>query len=367
MTIRVRLLEASLRYLDNMQIFTAVSGPVGCLDELYLLIERDGETVGLGELRLNMEFLTGISPVDLKQSLVDIVSMMPWNAPAEELLEQLPSADGQWSNAARSLIDATLHDAVARACNVSLAESLGGAYQPTLSTNQCIFWCDDDTLARRTAAYVKRGFTDLKLRVGIDSYERDKRRLGMMLELLPPHGRLSVDVNGGWRVDQALRRITELADLGVAYVEQPIAPGNWSALAQILHDSPVPLMLDEDLKDLDSVKQLSELQGPVAGHLKLPKLGGVGPLMEAARLLEAAGVPYMVGQMNEGACATATIIHCALATNPSHCELYGADGISNDPVVGLNYAEGLVEIPAGVGTGVQIDLQRTSIVAEYQF
>ena len=39
MTLRVRLLAASVRYGDGFQLHTALSGAVAQLDELYLLIE----------------------------------------------------------------------------------------------------------------------------------------------------------------------------------------------------------------------------------------------------------------------------------------------------------------------------------------
>lgn len=53
MPITVRVLEAQLTYADGLSIHTAASGPVSSIRECYLHLSRDGETVGLGEIRTN--------------------------------------------------------------------------------------------------------------------------------------------------------------------------------------------------------------------------------------------------------------------------------------------------------------------------
>ena len=63
----------------------------------------------------------------------------------------------------------------------------------------------------------------------------------------------------------------------------------------------------------------------------------------------------MIGQMNEGAGATAAAYHCTIATNPSHAELYGADRLIDDPVTGVRYADGHILLDRAPGLGVQID------------
>ena len=49
-----------------------------------------------------------------------------------------------------------------------------------------------------------------------------------------------------------------------------------------------------------------------------------------SRRLSRAGVPFMIGQMNEGGAATAAALHVACATPPAFAELYGADGLVDD-------------------------------------
>ena len=72
----------------------------------------------------------------------------------------------------------------------------------------------------------------------------------------------------------------------------------------------------------------------------------------------------MIGQMNEGAAATAAAYHCTIATNPAHAELYGADGLIDDPVRGVSYANGTIRVEPTPGLGVQIDTRNRETLWE---
>ncbi len=131
-------------------------------------------------------------------------------------------------------------------------------------------------------------------------------------------------------------------------------------MAALAANSPMPLMLDEGLRSADGVAELcAQRHDRLWAHLKLVKLGGIAPTVAAARQLAAAGVPYMVGQMNEGAAATAAALHVACAVAPRFAELYGADGLADDPVAGIAYAEGEVTASGHPGLGVSLDISQS--------
>ena len=111
-------------------------------------------------------------------------------------------------------------------------------------------------------------------------------------------------------------------------------------------------MIDEGAAGLADVEALLELEGPLMIHLKAVKFGGPSRLLRAAALLKAAGVPFMMGQMNEGAVATALAAHCALAGGAAYRELYGAYGLVDDPAGHIAYEDGCLLLPEGPGLGV---------------
>lgn len=54
-----------------------------------------------------------------------------------------------------------------------------------------------------------------------------------------------VDANAGWTTEQALKLIPELAQLGVEFIEQPLAKDNWDGMKILFNQSSLPLIADE--------------------------------------------------------------------------------------------------------------------------
>ena len=73
----------------------------------------------------------------------------------------------------------------------------------------------------------------------------------------------------------------------------------------------------------------------------------------------------MIGQMNEGGAATAATLHVACATSPAFAELYGADGLIDDPVSGISYDNGTVRANGTFGFGVAFNPAITHFIGDY--
>jgi L-Ala-D/L-Glu epimerase len=148
----------------------------------------------------------------------------------------------------------------------------------------------------------------------------------------------------------------------LSYVEQPTAPGNWNAFRSAAASTSVPLMADEGLQGPDDVDALCAIGPPALAHLKIVKLGGPTTIVHAMRRFQEAGVGVMIGQMNEGAMATAITAHCAMALEPQYAELYGCYGLLDDATTGVTYANGCIMLPSGPGLGVGFDADRSRLV-----
>ena len=360
---RIRLFESELHYRPQLRLHTATSGAVPSLHELYLVLEERGAPLATGAVRVNVEYLTGIAESVVRREIDERVREFPWSAGLHDIRTALASA-GRLSPTSRALVDTLIYDGLSRSEGVPLCEHLGGRFQARYPTNQTLFWNDDAALVALAREYVARGFTDLKLRVAVESFERDVRRLEMLREALGDSITLSIDANGRWSEEEAMQRIARLAPFALAYAEQPIAAGDWDAMARVSRWSPTPVMLDESLATLADVRELASRKLAVIAHLKLAKLGGIEPVVAAARLLGSAGIPVMIGQMNEGTVATAAALHCAMATGAPRAELYGADGLLDDPARGLTYRDGAVEVAREPGLGVHFDERCAQLIWE---
>jgi len=148
--------------------------------------------------------------------------------------------------------------------------------------------------------------------------------------------------------------IDRMRQFDIEYVEQPTAKGDWSALDRVTGACGLLVMIHEGLQDDGDIARVCANQGRIAAHLKIAKAGGVSKLVEIGRRFDRHGVSYVVGQMNEGAIATAVAVHAAMVLSPRISELYGALGIVNDAGAGVVYERGRVFVPPGPGIGVTL-------------
>lgn len=349
---KVRLYRNLLTY-SGLTVHTASSGPVQGLDTLHLELD-DGTYRAIGETRINCAYLNGYEPDHLLECACEAAGALDWSGGPEDLRAAVASS--ALPPPVKMLFDIALWDLSAKRAGLPLAHLLAGEARALgHATNQTLFLSARQNFDALAAAYVARGFRELKLRIG-DDIDDDLAHLSHLRATYGTTIELAADANGAWAPEAAAARLAALAEFKLGYIEQPIAAGDWEALTRLAQSSPMPVMLDESLATMDDVRELiarrDAAAGRFQGHLKLIKLGGVTPVFAAARQLASAGVPFMIGQMNEGAVATASAMHVAVATRPIHAELYGADGLVNDPAVGLTYADGYVASRDAPGLGV---------------
>ena len=77
----------------------------------------------------------------------------------------------------------------------------------------------------------------------------DVARVAAVREAMGPEGRIRVDANAGWNVDEAERAIHELAEFDLEYVEQPCASiEELAELRRRLRTWDVPIAADESVR-----------------------------------------------------------------------------------------------------------------------
>lgn len=360
---RALLWRGALHYA-GVTLHTAASGAVTALDTLWLRLQDKGHE-GTGEVRLNIRYLHGYSEEQVLDNLLTMLNSWDWRQGPEALLAAVHAPESTLLPPSRMVLDIALHDLLARQAGVSVAAWLGAKTSPPAwHTNQTLFWGSDTQMLMQAQQYVSRGFTQLKLRVGVADFARDLARLQKLRQRFGETISLAIDVNGQWSLPQAHAAFLRLGELALSYIEQPLAPANDHLLAE-LYGYGIPIMLDESLNSDAALTRLIAAGGALWGHLKLVKLGGLTPTLAAARRLQLAGVPFMVGQMNEGHAATAAALQLCRVVQPAFAELYGADGLTDDPVSGLTYRDGLVSLIDSPGLGVRFNAAQATFLQEF--
>lgn len=135
---------------------------------------------------------------------------------------------------------------------------------------------------------------------------------------LGPAGRLRVDANGAWDVDDAVRAIRSLARFDLEYVEQPVA--TLVDMAQVRRRVDVRLAADESIRHADDPLRVAGLEAADVVVLKVQPLGGVAA---ALRVAEAAGLPAVVSSAVETSVglAAGVALAAALPELPHACGL----------------------------------------------
>jgi O-succinylbenzoate synthase len=135
---------------------------------------------------------------------------------------------------------------------------------------------------------------------------------------LGPAGRIRVDANGGWDVDQAARMLAALAEFGLEYAEQPCA--SLAEMARLRRLVSVPLAADESIRRAEDPLAVRAAGAADIVVLKAQPLGGVRSALRVAR---ACGLPVVVSSAVESSVGLAAglALAAALPELPYDCGL----------------------------------------------
>jgi O-succinylbenzoate synthase len=138
----------------------------------------------------------------------------------------------------------------------------------------------------------------------------DEARLEAVRDALGGDGRIRVDANGGWSVEEAVRRIGVLdrAAGGLEYVEQPVA--GVEDLAVVRRRVAVPIAADESIRRAADPYRVRDLGAADIAVLKVQPLGGVRACL---RIAEDIGLPVVVSSALESSVGIAAGVALAAA------------------------------------------------------
>lgn len=146
----------------------------------------------------------------------------------------------------------------------------------------------------------------------------DLARVEAVRDALGPDGRVRIDANGGWSVDEALKALKELSRFDLEYVEQPC----WTVedLALVRRRTDVLVAADESIRRAEDPLRVRELEAADIAVLKVQPIGGVRACLEIA---EQIGLPVVVSSALETSVgiAAGVALAAALPELPYACGL----------------------------------------------
>jgi glucarate dehydratase len=282
-----------------------------------------------------------------------------------------------WSN--NPLVSAAIEmaciDIIGKALDVPAYEVLGGAvrdhidlaaycfYRYASPTHQAVT-TPDEMASYAYDLVQKYGFGTVKLKAGVQEPAIELETLRAIRDLLP-HVKLRIDPNAAWTPVTAMGLLGPLAEIGLEYLEDPVA--GQAGMAAIRRNTDIPLSTNMCVVDFDDLPGALAL-GSVDVILSDPWYWG-GPLPTKTLAdfckLHGVGVGMHSGiELGIGMAAMAhtgvTIPQLTLAVDAHYHHL--VDDVITGPRL-LPSGDGRLAPPSGAGWGVELDEQK---VAEYR-
>jgi L-Ala-D/L-Glu epimerase len=271
---------------------------------------------------------------------------------------------------AKAGIEMALFDILGKSLDAPLYQLLGGAVRSfELPLRFPVMPVGPQESAEAAQRIVAEGCRTIKLKVGHDPLEFDLERVRRVRQAIGPDVRLTVDANGGWSVNEAIRASLLLEEYGVAFVEQPVHRLDLDGLARVRSQSRLPVMADEAIFTVQDA--LACIQKGAADIISVypGKHGGILNTVAIVAMAEAAGVHCAIGSNLEWDIASAAMAHVTVALPNIAVERYAADiigqlfHIEHALETPLQSSGWQVTVPQGAGLGVALDRNRLAALS----
>lgn len=332
----------------------------GCLLEL----ETDSGRVGRGDAcpfpGFGME-----RPEELVACLEGLVEAVrdvdprARRAGSERALKLAPEAPG-----ARFALDCALHEIAAGAEGMSVAEWLaaesGHSAVSSCAVNALVSGRDGFEVGASARDALDAGFLDLKLKLGGRGWDEDLLRVRALREVAGSGVRVRLDAGGSWPGEEAGKRLAQLTDFEIDFLEQPLPAADLEGMAALRKQASalgISLAADEAIVRPEDARRVIERGAADLLILKPAALGGLAAAAELALRARNAGLGCVVTSLIDSAWGRAAALELA-------CALPGprpADGLATGSLLAFDLTqgplprEGRLERPGGSGFGLESD------------
>jgi len=342
-------------------------GETGLVGRSVLVAVRAGGITGWGQIRPNNPFQADTAssavaalrdyygPLAIGRNAWRIAELL------RDMAQKLPP-----NPSALAMLDVALHDLLGRALGVPAHALLGGACKDRIPLE----WSVGVGSVGQMVDEAERVYREWKtpyicFKVGpVDRLRDNIETLIQVRELLGNEVALALDANGSLAVRDAIALADALADVRIAYFEQPVPISDLVGLKRIRDRIKAPVMADESVySPEDAARVVREDCADVLG-IKLYKCGGLWRGRQIGIVAEAAGYDVNCAGTANGSHLEALAAAHLGAAMPNHA--FGAeftmglpqlapDPIAPEPVVQL--ADGYCMIPDRPGLGADIDIR----------
>jgi L-Ala-D/L-Glu epimerase len=341
-------------FMVNKRVPLKISrGTTSQTTNIWLRIEED-DIEGWGEATPFSIGTQQQTTAEIMTALSELVPILEQFHPLQRQLIHQTLGNSDWQripSAARAAIDVALHDWMGKKAQLPLWKLWGLELSDAVPISVTVGINSPVGAQRRVEQWQEIfDFQFFKLKLGSTEGMAADRAMFSAVRSLVPNAKLTVDANGGWDLETAIKMSDWLAEQGVSYIEQPLRRGTEEDFLALYKASALPIFVDESCF---VSRDLPLLVDRVAGiNIKLMKCGG---LSEALRMIHAArawGLQVMLGCYSDSCLTNTAAAH--LGPMVDYLDLDSHLNLLDDPFHGAVIHEGklLPSALPGLGLGL---------------
>ena len=360
----IRSIEPFAIRLPMVKPVVMAGEEVRAAENMLVRIESGDGEIGWGE--------AASAPLMTGETLASMVAAVKLMTPAligreaRDIAGALAVMDAKLygNNGAKAAIEIALHDLIGRALGQPVHSLLGAKTRERMALLGVVGGGDRDGDLADAAKKKAEGYNAFKIKVGIDTPDRDAARTRDICKLLGSGLLISADANQGFATEAATRYVRAVNGCGLDFFEQPVAARDLAGMAAVAAAANgIAIGADEGIHSLDDITRHHERKAARGVSLKAIKLGGLRGVVEAGRLCDRLGMKVNVAcKTGESSVACAAALHIA-AVIPNidwGLTLTSAglkDDVTGTPIGGKHGFAQAIDRP---GLGVDVDEARVA-------
>lgn len=260
----------------------------------------------------------------------------------------------QGNQLSRSAVDVLFHDLFSKQKGLTLSEYIGGRNGYVPAGKSIGIMDTPGNLVDEVSKFVDIGYKRIKIKIkpGKDIQYIEAVRSSF------PKIPLMADANTAYSLDD-ITLLKQLDPFNLMMIEQPLGNGDLVNHAILATKIKTPICLDESIHSMNDAASAHALKACSIINIKPPRIGGLSAVVEMQSYLQSKGIPVWCGGMLEAGIGRAVNLACASLpgfTIPGDTAPpldYLREDITNNDF--LLTSDGMIEIPTGLGIGVDIN------------
>jgi len=334
---------------------------------VFVRIDTDAELSGVGEATLEMKERT------VEAAVLELKDYLRGKDPREiERHFHAIYRDSYWRTgpvlmSALSAVEMAMWDISAKELGVPVYRLLGGRCNDRVKAYANAWFAGAKTpeaFAEKAKESVARGFLALKwdpfgkAYMNLSTKELDDALavVGAVRDAVGNTVDLLIEGHGRFNVPTACRIARELEPFRPLLFEEPIAPGNLDALADVRAKSPIRIAAGERLYDRSQFRELFEKRAADVVQPDVSHAGGIGECHKIAAMAEAYQLPFAPHNPSGPVAHAATLQLAACTSNFYLLETMATDipwrkDLTTESLI---FRDGYFEVPDRPGLGLEL-------------